>query len=74
MAGPNQKRLNFHYVYVDAFSGAGVHISRQTGDFVAGSPLNALQIKPPFHEYHFIDLDSSKINFLKDNVGSRKDV
>ena len=44
------------YVYIDAFAGAGKHISRRTGEMIPGSPLNALEVKPPFTEYHFIDL------------------
>jgi len=40
------------HIYVDAFAGSGVHISRDTGDFVPGSPLNALRVEPPFREYH----------------------
>lgn len=32
------------HIYVDAFAGPGVHISRATGDFVLGSPLNALRM------------------------------
>ena len=30
-----------------------------------GSPLNALNIKPPFKEFHFIDLDGDKANVLR---------
>jgi len=48
------------HLYIDAFAGAGTHISKETGDSVAGSPVNALQIKPPFTELHFIDLDGSR--------------
>lgn len=44
------------YVYIDAFAGAGKHISRKTGEMVPGSPLNALEVNPPFTEYFFIDL------------------
>jgi three-Cys-motif partner protein len=51
--------------YVDAFAGAGVHISKATGEFVAGSPLNALNTKPPFTNYHLIDLDSGKTDNLR---------
>src|SRR5437870_3842922 len=36
------------HIYVDAFAGAGQHISKSTGDFVPGSPLNAVRITPPF--------------------------
>ena len=48
------------YVYIDAFAGAGKHISRKTGELVPGSPLNALNVEPPFTEYHFIDLDEER--------------
>lgn len=54
----------FRHLYVDAFAGAGVHFSRATGDFVSGSPLNALLVEPPFQECHFIDLDGSRAEHL----------
>ena len=54
-----RKEIRKH-LYIDAFAGAGVHISKQTGEFVLGSPLNALNVRPPFTEYHFIDLDGDK--------------
>ena len=38
------------YLYIDAFAGAGKHISKRTGEFITGSPLNALNIQPPFSE------------------------
>jgi len=60
-----QHTPEFHHIYVDAFAGAGVHLSRQTGEFVLGSPLNALLVKPPFREYHFIDLDSERVAQLR---------
>lgn len=53
------------YVYIDAFAGAGIHISRRTGEFIPGSSLNALEIKNPFTEYHFIDIDKVKIDTLE---------
>ena len=62
------------HIYVDAFAGAGQHISRGTGDFVQGSPLNALKIQPPFREYHFIDLNAAKVEHLQSLVGDRPDV
>jgi len=52
------------YVYIDAFAGAGIHISRKTREFIPGSPLNALEIKNPFTEYHYIDIDKQKIEIL----------
>ncbi|MCC6126268.1 MAG: three-Cys-motif partner protein TcmP [Pirellulales bacterium] len=57
------------YLYIDAFAGAGVHISKLTGDFVPGSPLHALNVQPPFSEYHFIDLDGDKADNLRQLAG-----
>jgi three-Cys-motif partner protein len=65
---------NLHHVYIDAFSGAGKHVSRSTGEFVPGSPLNALAVEPPFKEYFLVDLDGSKVDSLRGLIGSRKDV
>ncbi|MEW5765555.1 MAG: three-Cys-motif partner protein TcmP [Acidobacteriota bacterium] len=53
------------YLYIDAFAGSGTHISKRTGNFIPGSPLNALEVQPPFHEYHFIDLDGDKAKSLR---------
>ncbi|MBI1956202.1 MAG: three-Cys-motif partner protein TcmP [Acidobacteria bacterium] len=65
---------NFHHVYIDAFAGSGIHISRETREFVQGSPLNALLIVPPFKEFFFIDIQAQKTNLLEEIVGGRKDV
>lgn len=53
------------YMYVDGFAGAGVHISRQTGKYIPGSPLNALRVDPPFTEFHLIDLDGGRAESLR---------
>ncbi len=68
------KQKNLFHLYIDAFAGAGIHISKASGDFVAGSPLNALYVEPPFREFHLIDLDGKKLDTLGELVGSRKDV
>jgi len=68
-----QKHISKH-IYVDAFAGSGHHISKRTGGFVAGSPLNALLVEPPFPEIHLIDLDGTKADQLRKAVGSRRDV
>jgi three-Cys-motif partner protein len=65
----NQQHLG-KYLYIDAFAGAGVHISKQTGEYIPGSPLNALNVQPPFSEYHFIDLDGGKAGHLRQYVGN----
>lgn len=68
------RQRDLYHLYVDAFAGGGVHISRSTGEFVAGSPLNALLIEPRFREYHLIDIDRDKITSLRELVGDRSDV
>lgn len=62
------------YVYIDAFAGAGTHIRKRTHEMVKGSPLNALLVQPPFHEFHFIDLDGGRAQRLKQLSGDRSDV
>ncbi|MGA2496669.1 MAG: three-Cys-motif partner protein TcmP [Tepidisphaeraceae bacterium] len=62
------------HLYIDAFAGAGVHISKQTREFIPGSPLNALNVDPPFTEHHFIDLDGARTDNLRSLAGNRKDV
>ncbi len=70
----NQRNPSFFHVYIDAFAGAGFHLSEKTGEMVPGSPLNALLIEPPFRQFHLIDLDGDKIDGLKRLAGERKDV
>ena len=65
-----QPRLE--HIYIDAFAGGGKHLSRTTGVFVPGSPLNALWVTPPFVEYHFIDLKAEKAAALRAIAGSAK--
>lgn len=60
-----QTNPSFEHVYIDAFAGPGIHISRTDGRFVPGSPLNALNVEPPFKEYYFIDIDHLKIQELE---------
>lgn len=62
------------HIYIDAFAGAGKHVSRRTGEFVPGSPLNALEIASPFSEIHLIDLHGGKVAELRRQIGSRQDV
>jgi three-Cys-motif partner protein len=53
------------HVYVDAFAGAGTHVSKATGETVSGSPVNAMAIHPPFSELHLIDLDGTRTAELR---------
>lgn len=65
---------NFHHVYIDAFAGSGLHISKVSGELVQGSPFRALSVDPPFKEFFFIDLDSQKADQLKQLFGERENV
>jgi three-Cys-motif partner protein len=70
----SQKRPKLYHIYIDAFAGSGVHISKATRDYILGSPLNALMIDPPFREYHLIDLEPEKVSLLNKFVKGRKNV
>jgi three-Cys-motif partner protein len=69
----NQPAIQRH-VYIDAFAGAGKHISKATHEFVAGSPVNALLVEPGFTEFHFIDLNREKVKALIELAGERPNV
>jgi three-Cys-motif partner protein len=60
-----QQNPELYHIYIDAFAGSGIHFSKRSGDFVKGSPWNALLIQPPFREFHLIDLNSEKIESLQ---------
>lgn len=60
-----QRQPSLHHVYVDAFAGAGVHESKSTGQEIDGSPRIAVDTLPPFREYHFVDLDGSRVENLR---------
>ena len=63
-----------HHIYIDAFAGAGLHLSKSSGEVIAGSPTNALLLTPPFREYHFIDLDERRVASLEQISRERSDV
>ncbi len=62
----NKQSYIKNYYYIDGFAGAGYHISKDTKELIPGSPTNALNVKHPFGEYHFIDLDGDKAKWLKE--------
>ncbi len=68
------KRPNLTHAYIDAFAGAGMHVARKRGERIQGSPLQALEISPPFAEHYFIDTDGKKIEALQRTVGDRAGV
>ena len=68
----NKRRISkgLSHVYIDAFAGAGFHLSKTKGEMVRGSPLNALLVQPPFKEYHLIDLNGDKVDFIGEPRGN----
>lgn len=62
------KQSGLLHVYVDAFSGAGLHERKGSKELLPGSPLNALKIEPPFKRYFLIDLDERKVSHLRQQV------
>ncbi|MGQ0444806.1 MAG: three-Cys-motif partner protein TcmP [Beijerinckiaceae bacterium] len=58
---PNLKKY-----YIDAFSGSGLHLSKETRQEIEGSPARALRVSPPFDGFFFVDVDEAKtINLSK---------
>ena len=68
------QQWDFHTLYFDAFAGSGMHVSRTSGELVKGSPARALEVEPPFDEYHFVDLDAAKIQSLEQLAAERANV
>lgn len=68
----NQPRLKKYYV--DAFSGAGVHISKRSGSPIEGSPARALKMSPPFDGFFFIDMNEKKTAYLQSQYAGDKNV
>lgn len=60
--------------YIDGFCGAGIHVSKETGATVEGSPSRALKVDPPFDGFYFIDLEKAKTSYLRDLCTDRSDV
>jgi three-Cys-motif partner protein len=69
----NQRFIRAYY-YIDAFAGAGLHISKRTHASVPGSPTIVLGIEPPFSGYYFIDLDGEKVELLRELVAGKPSV
>ena len=69
-----QTKPPLHHLYIDGFAGGGRHKTKNSGDIVSGSPSNALAVRPPFREYHFIDLDQQKVAALERLAVERSDV
>ncbi len=62
------------FIYIDAFAGSGRHRLRSTGEFIEGSPANALNVIPSFDEFHFIDLSPQRVQQLEELSRDRSNV
>jgi three-Cys-motif partner protein len=51
-------------VYIDGFAGAGYHKAKGSQRMIDGSPTRALKAKPPFDEFHFVDMDPQRAGAL----------
>jgi three-Cys-motif partner protein len=69
-----QRNPRLYHVYIDAFAGAGMHVSKKTGAQIEGSPLIAVNTQPPFKEYYLIESDTAKVQNLHKLLGDRPDV
>jgi three-Cys-motif partner protein len=68
----NQRFIK-HVAYIDGFAGAGEHISKKSGKLIAGSPARALEIRPQFSHYHFVEMDAARAKRLQ-GMGDEKNV
>lgn len=64
------KNSNFKTIYIDGFCNSGEAISKKTSEKIDGSALRALKVTPPFHEYHFVDLEEKRVHHLQSLVSS----
>ncbi len=60
--------------WVELFAGPGRLYVRETGDFIAGSPIEALTVKRPFNGYVFADLNRDCVESLRRRIGPRPNV
>lgn len=77
----NSKKYGFRFAYIDAFAGTGYRDLRQetspgelmfpelaeqeSQSFLEGSARIALQIRPRFHKYIFIEKDAKRFEELQ---------
>jgi three-Cys-motif partner protein len=69
----NQPKIK-HFAYIDGFAGSGSLIAKSTGKEIRGSPAIAIEIKPSFTFYHFIDLDGKRADSLRSISKGRSNV
>jgi three-Cys-motif partner protein len=60
----NQKPIQ-QVAYIDGFAGAGSHVSKTTGEVIAGSPKRALEMQPAFDPYYFVEMNPDRVERLR---------
>lgn len=68
------KQSGFNHYYIDGFAGAGEHISKSTGQVIPGSPLNVINVEPPFDRYVLVEMNPKRVQNLRQLIGEREDV
>ena len=51
-----------------------MHVAKKTEEAIEGSPTIAMNVKPRFDAYCFIDLNADKTGYLHTICGDRQDV
>lgn len=65
---------SWYRVWIELFAGPGKLYVRDTGAFVPGSPVEALEIPRQFNRYVFADLDPACTESLRKRIGHRHGV
>lgn len=78
MNSQKEKGYFTKYHYIDAFAGAVVATAKNYDDpditrFIEGSPLRALQVKPPFDVYWFIEMQAKRSTKLTELQADHSD-
>jgi len=63
-----------HRNYIDLFSGPGMCFDRKKEEEIAGSPLIAWEIKNPFSDYYFVDIEQGNIEVLVKRTNNSNNV
>jgi three-Cys-motif partner protein len=65
-------KRRFKSIYIDGFSGGGIHIKKDTGERVLSTARRILSVTPPFGAYYFVDFDESKVEAMKKACADRE--
>lgn len=69
-----QREPRFSYAYIDGFAGPGQHLRKGSREKTEGCAMAALDVRPPFDRYYFVDLNGAKIDYLSGLARDRDNV